>query len=157
MPRALPEIHIGNIQVTRFFFTHMYFYKFPIAYPCKICYHIGDYFLDAHIGMLADAIMPVLSCPPSQTVLLHDEQEHVTLDGAEVVDNTGVKTLLYQPMLTDSSAIFKKPDRLVISRHSVGHSYSILVTAEDYNHNQATCNYTLTVEGMIFCNFFVFL
>ena len=98
--------------------------------------------------MLADAIMPVLTCPPSHTILIHDEQEHVSLEGAQVVDNTGVKTLLYQPKLTDSSAIFKKPDRLVFSRQSVGHTYTILVTAEDYNHNRATCNYTLTVEGM---------
>ena len=84
-------------------------------------------------GRLKDVIFPTVTCPSSQQVTVTQYETVVTLTGAETKDNTGISLLEYRPVLEDDTATFVKPDKLVLSRLSVGNSYIIMVSAF-YNH-----------------------
>ncbi len=92
-------------------------------------------------------IFPTVTCPRSHTVTLTQQTTVVTLDGAETKDNTGIQLLEYRAIVDDDSAVYEEPDKLVLSRESVGHTYTIAVTTKDLDDNEARCNYTISVAG----------
>ena len=88
-----------------------------------------------------------MTCPGSQVVTLTQYKKTVKLDGAETKDNTGIKLLEYKAIIEDTSAKYKEPDLLVLTKESVGNTYLIAVTTKDLDDNEAFCNYTISVEG----------
>ena len=78
---------------------------------------------------------------------LNQRKKHVTLQGAETKDNTGIKLLEYKAVIEDDSAAFEEPDILVLTRHSLGNKYVISVKTLDLDDNEAFCNYTISVQG----------
>ena len=71
----------------------------------------------------------------------------VTLYGADAKDNVGIASLEYMPQLVDDSANYEVPDRLILSKNSIGRTYSVLVKTKDVGGNEAECRYSVTVKG----------
>ena len=71
----------------------------------------------------------------------------VTLSGADARDNVGIASLEYMPQLVDDSANYEVPDRLILSRNSIGRTYSVLVKTKDVGGNEAECRYSVVVKG----------
>ena len=92
-------------------------------------------------------IYPELTCPPPATVTLSDYSMAVTLSGADARDNVGIASLEYMPQLVDNSANYEVPDRLILSRSSIGRTYSVLVKTKDVGGNEAECRYSVVVKG----------
>ena len=92
-------------------------------------------------------IYPELTCPPPATVTLSDYSMTVTLSGADPRDNVGIASLEYMPQLVDDSANYEVPDRLILSKNSIGRTYSVLVKTKDVGGNEAECRYSVTVKG----------
>ncbi len=49
--------------------------------------------------------------------------------------------------VSDASAVFRAPDRLVLTAASVGRHYTVLVIARDLDDNEARCRYSISVLG----------
>ena len=101
----------------------------------------------ASTGFAKDVIYPELTCPPPTSVTLSDYSLTVTLSGAEARDNVGIASLEYIPQLVDDSAKYEVPDRLILSRSSIGRNYAVLVKARDVGGNEAECRYSVAIKG----------
>ena len=69
------------------------------------------------------------------------------MDGADARDNIGIGSLEYIPELTDNSAEYEVPDKLILSQKSVGRNYTVLVKTRDVDDNEADCKYHVAVKG----------
>ncbi len=98
--------------------------------------------------VITDTVLPDLECPPSLVVTLSGTTRRLTLEGAVASDNVGLRILEYKPYISDKSATFEPPFDLILTRESVGRTYSVRVRVADYNDNEATCNYAIVVEGL---------
>ena len=54
----------------------------------------------------------------------------------------------YVPELVDNSAVYEIPNKLILSRSSIGRNYSVLVKALDADGNEAKCRFSIAVKGM---------
>ncbi len=112
-----------------------------------ICLTLFFFPVSVKPSRLRDVIFPTVTCPSSHTVTLNQETLVVKLDGAETKDNTGIQLLEYRAEVGDGTATYEEPDRLLLTRASVGRTYTVQVITKDLDDNEATCNYTISVEG----------
>ena len=92
-------------------------------------------------------IDPTLTCPKSTTVVLSDYEQMIPLNGADARDNIRIQSVEYIPQILDKSAVYEAPDRLILSRKSVGRNYTVFVKTLDVDDNAAECKYHIVVRG----------
>ena len=89
---------------------------------------------------------PVLTCPPPATFTLQDYSTTITLIGA-AFKRSKEESVEYVPELVDNSAAYEIPNKLILSRSSVGRNYSVLVKARDVNGYEEKCRFSIAVKG----------
>ena len=89
---------------------------------------------------------PVLTCPPPATFTLQDYLTTITLIGA-AFKHSKEESVEYVPELVDNSAAYEIPNKLILSRSSVGRNYSVLVKARDVNGYEEKCRFSIAVKG----------
>ena len=89
---------------------------------------------------------PVLTCPPPATFTLQDYSTTITLIGA-AFKHSKEDSVEYVPELVDNSAAYEIPNKLILSRSSVGRNYSVLVKARDVNGYEEKCRFSIAVKG----------
>ena len=89
---------------------------------------------------------PELICPPPAILTLHDYSATITLTGAHFKHRKEV-SVEYIPELMDNSAAYEIPNKLILSRSSIGRNYSVLVKIRDIDGNEAECRFSIAAKG----------
>ena len=89
---------------------------------------------------------PELTCPPPAILKLQDYSMTITLIGADFKGRKE-ESMEYIPELVDTSAAYEIPNKLILSRNSVGRNYSVLVKARDVDGVEAKCRFSIAVKG----------